>query len=130
MDTPSQSIRDLALRLLELEAEDRAADDAKGAERVCAKLHTSLTRFAGVDGFKALTRRSLALARSEIPVLRGVSLDEGGCFVGLGDLAAKAVNDGGAALITHFLWLLVTFVGEPIALRLLREAWPEINIDE
>jgi hypothetical protein len=36
------------------------------------------------------------------------------------------------ALTAHFLELLVTFVGEALTLRLLREAWPDalLNIEE
>ena len=38
--------------------------------RVFERLRISLTQFIGADGFTALMRRSLALARSEVPSLQ------------------------------------------------------------
>ena len=75
MDTPSPSIRDLARRLLAAEAASQSAAEprAHAAVRVCEKLRVSLTRFAGVDGFAALLRWALALAREEVPALHGIS---------------------------------------------------------
>ena len=72
MDTPSPSIRDLARRLLAVEAASQSAADPRVHEavRVCEKLRISLTRFAGADGFASLLRRALALARAEVPALQ------------------------------------------------------------
>ena len=43
-------------------------------------------------------------------------------------------RDGGAeaavAITAHLLGLLVTFIGEPLTLRLVREAWPDASLDE
>ena len=132
METPSTSVRDLARQLLSVEAARLSAADEHEAERVCEKLRISLTRFAGADGFIALMRRSLALSRVEIPSLQTVKLKSDGCVEGLKDLAAATGNgsDAGAVLTAHFLWLLVTFVGEPMALRLVREAWPDVMMED
>ncbi len=32
--------------------------------------------------------------------------------------------------MVHLLGLLVTFIGEPLTLALVREAWPDISLDE
>lgn len=132
METPSTSVRDLARQLLSVEAARLSAADEHEAERVCEKLRISLTRFAGADGFIALMRRSLALSRVEIPSLQTVKLKSDGCVEGLKDLAAATDNgsDAGAVLTAHFLWLLVTFVGEPMALRLVRDAWPDVMMED
>lgn len=129
MDIPSTSIKDLARRLLSIEAATRAETDPDEAERVCEKLRATLTRFAGADGFLALMRRSLALARQEVPALAGVKLRPDGCFVGFEAALNCNGSEAGAALTAHFLWLLVTFVGEPMALRLVSEAWPDVLMD-
>ena len=123
-------MRALARRLLALEA----ASDAGGAHsheavQVCQKLRISLTRFAGADGFAALLRRSLALARAEVPSLQSVTLTSAGCLEGIEQLDANTPNgatEASVAIIAHLLGLLVVFIGEPLMLRLVRDAWPEI----
>ena len=130
MEMPSTSIRDLAQRLLVREAESRAASDANEAELVCEKLRVSLGRFAGADGFVALARRSLALARAEVPSLKAVRVKPDGCVEGLGDpTVADDGNEAGAALITYLLFLLVTFLGESVVFRMVHEAWPEVAME-
>src|ERR1700730_9154105 len=96
MDTPSPSIRDLARRLLAVEAASQSAADPRAHEavRVCEKLRVSLTRFAGADGFTALLRRALALARAGVPALRGVTEKADGSLEGLEELAADARDVG------------------------------------
>jgi hypothetical protein len=131
MDTPSPSTRELARRLLAVEAASQSAGDARGHEvvRVFEKLRFSLTRFAGADGFTALLRRALALARAEVPALHGVT-EKAGSIQGLEELAADARNagsDAAVAITAHLLGLLVTFIGEPLTVRLVREAWPDAS---
>ena len=137
MDTPSPSIRDLARRLLAAEAASQSAAEprAHAAVLVCEKLRVPLTRFAGVDGFTALLRRALALAREEVPALHGITEKTDGSLEGL-EFVADAGNSGvggsdaAVAITVHLLWLLVTFIGEPLTVRLAREAWPDASLDK
>lgn len=130
MDVPSESVRGLALRLLSVEA----AGDASGAPsqevvRVCRKLQFSLSRFAGAEGFTSLMRRSLALARAEAPSLKSVTLTPDGCLEGIEQLVSdtpKGAADASVAIIAHLLGLLVMFIGEPLTLRLVHDAWPDL----
>ena len=132
MDTPSASVRKLAQRLLALEAASKGdGAHAHGAVLVCQKLRRSLTRFAGADGFTSLLRRSLALARAEVPLLDDVTLTPDGCLEGIEQLDANAPNgstEASVAITAHLLGLLVTFVGEPLMLRLVRDAWPDVEV--
>jgi hypothetical protein len=135
MDTPSRSTRDLARRLLAVEAASPSAAEPRVHEavRVCEKLRVSLTRFAGADGFKALLRRALALARAEVPALDGVAEKADGSVEGLEELAADARNvgtDAAVAIIAHLLGLLITFIGAPLTVRLVGEGWPDALLDE
>jgi hypothetical protein len=135
MDIASPSTRDLARRLLAVEAASKSASDVQVHEavRVCEKLRVSLTRFAGADGFTSLLRRALALARADFPSLQTATLKTDGCLEGLDVLAADRANggpDAGVAIIVHLLGLLVTFIGEPLTVRLVREAWPEASLAE
>ena len=138
MDTPSPSIRDLARRLLAAEAASQSAAEPRVHEaiRVCEKLRVSLTRFAGVDGFRSLLRRALALARAEVPALQGVTEKADGSIEGLEKVVADGGNSGvggsdaAVAVTAHLLGLLVTFIGEPLTVCLVREAWPDASLDE
>jgi hypothetical protein len=135
MEMSSALSRELARRLLAVEATSKIAAGAHVHEavRVCDKLRISLTRLAGSDGFTSLLRRALALARADIPSLQTVKLKPDGSLEGLGVVAVDATNGGpeaAVAIIAHLLGLLVTFIGEPLTLRLVREAWPDASLDE
>ena len=126
-------MRDLARRMLAVEAASQSATDAHANEavRVCEKLEVSLTRFAGADGFTSLLRRALALARAEVPALQSIEVKPD-CSI-LEELAADSSNgatEGAVAIIAHLLGLLVTFIGAPLTVRLVGEAWPDALLDE
>lgn len=114
-------MRTLAQRLLTLEGEAKAGDPTDEAERVFERLRVAVARFAGSDGFTSLMRRALVLARADDPLLRQLSVRTDGLLEGLEKVSGDAV----LAIIAQFLGLLVTFVGEPLTLRLVREAWPD-----
>ncbi len=113
METPSTSIRDLARRLLVEEGSRRAATDAPQGDLVNEKLRILMTRFAGADSFTALLRRAQVLAEMERPPPTP---------------GENAAGDG-ALVAAHLLWLLVTFIGETLTLRLVRETWPDVVLD-
>ena len=127
-------MRKLARRLIALEAGEPSGVDARAhaTARVCEKLRISLTRFAGADGFASLLRRSLVLARADAPSLSRITVNPDCSIEGLEALAAEDADDAvkaGTAITAHLLGLLVTFIGEPLALRLVREAWPDVPMD-
>ena len=121
-----------------MEAASQSAAElrAHATVRVLEKLRASLTRFAGAEGVTALLRRALALAVAEVPALRSVTLKADGSIEGLEVAAADAGNseigEGNAtvAIAAHLLGLLVTFIGEPLTLRLVREVWPDASFVE
>ncbi len=132
MDTPSPSIRDLARRLL---ADSQSAADSHAQEAVLVneKLRIILTQFAGADGFAALLRRALVLARAEAPALQGATVNADGRLEGLEQLAAmqgSVASAAAVAITAHLLGLLVTFIGEGLTLRLVRQAWPNLSLGE
>jgi len=103
MEIPSALSRDLARRLLAVEAASKIAPNAHvhEAERVCEKLRISLTRFAGADGFTSLLRRALTLARADDPSLETVKVKPDGSLEGLEALAVDATNGGPDALCAN-----------------------------
>jgi len=134
MDTPTQSTRDLARRLL---AASKTASNPHVPEAVLVieKLRTSLTKFAGFEGIASLLRRALLLASADVPSLKSVKVGTDGRLEGFEQLVADkgtgAAGDAAAVAITaHLLGLLVTFIGEPPMLTLVREAWSDNSLDE
>ena len=134
MDTPSPSTRDLARRLL---AASKTASNPHVPEAVLVieTLRTSLTKFAGFEGFASLLRRALLLASADVPSLKDVKIAADGRLEGFEQLVAGkgtgAAGDAAAVAITaHLLWLLVTFIGEPLTLTVVREAWSDNSLDE
>lgn len=140
MEHPSLQLREVARRLLAVEAvKSPSLSRGHAAVDVCEKLRVSLTRLAGPDAFKSLLRRALTLARAEVPVLRGIEVAADGSLTGLEDLAScppsrdgdqDEVAEAGAAIIAQLLELLVTFIGRSLTLRLVREACPDVPLDE
>lgn len=94
-------------------------------------LRLSLTRFAGTEGFASLVRRSLRLASATIPTLQGAELRADG-QVEAQLFAHDDVlwREAATAVTAQLLVLLVTFIGEPLTRRLVREACPETAPDE
>ena len=133
MDTPPTSIRDLARRLLAEEAARRAATDAHETDLVNEKLRISLTRLAGADSFTALLRRARVLSHKESPAPETEkNAADGGMKGSEGHAghAASGATEHEALVAAHLLWLMVTFIGETLTLRLVRETWPDIRFDE
>lgn len=89
-------------------------------------LRAALTRFAGADGYASLLCRALALAAADIPALKGVKVGADARLEGLESLGGgKARHEAAVAITAHLLDLLVTFIGERLTLRLVREVWPD-----
>ena len=135
MIAPSPTIRELARRLLAVEAASQSASDSHAQEAVLVneKLRISLTRLAGADGFAAILRRALALASTEVSALQSAKVSPDGRLDGLEPLTTHVGSVAGAATVAitaHLLGLLVTFIGEPLTLRLVHEAWPETSPDK
>ena len=127
-------MRDLARRLLEASRSPSSGSrrdgesHAREAIEVCERLRIALSRFAGPDGFAALLRRAVVLARSEVPALGTIRLDAGCHLEGLEEcVEGEGGTEAAIVLSAHVLELLVTFIGEALTLRLVREAWPDID---
>ncbi len=91
-----------------------------------------MAEFVRADGFTALMRRVLALARADVPALETVKVSANGRLEGFEEFAAdgeKAV-EAATAIAAHLLGLLVTFIGVSLTRRLVRGAWPDASLDE
>lgn len=132
MEKPPAWVHALAQQLLALEAASRAPSDPHEAVRVCERLRISLTRFAGEEGFRALLRRAVALAKAEVPALQSVTVKPDCSMEGIEQLASVSradAADAAAAITAHLLSLLVTFIGKPLTLQMVRGAWPDAALE-
>ena len=129
--TPAQ--RELALWLLEEETGDDRGPEAlvDAADVACQKLGRRLTRLITVVGYQALLARALHLARSEFSVLDGVraAATDGTCLEGMrakvGGSELAMLQAALTSVLANMIGLLITFIGDNLALRLVREIWPD-----
>jgi hypothetical protein len=123
MILPPQT-RDLAQSLIahEVAAGNTSEPMELAAFRVCETLRQPVCAVTGVDGFRALLSRALALARAEAPCLSAVQVAADGSLQGLDELGRQMdkdqVREGGVVLIARLLGLLLTFIGEAMTSRL------------
>ena len=108
----------------------RAADAGSGASfREVAHFPDAICRRGWLHRTSAARR---ALARAEVPSLKNVRVTASGRLEGVTEFITDAGTDvqAATAITEHLLELLVNFVGEPLTLRLLRDAWPDESLEE
>lgn len=127
MNSATPAIQDLARRLIALEAPRDAVSSGGGseAERACEKLRVPLAKFAGVAGYRSLISRALAMAKAEAPSLEPVQVRSDGSLEGFDGAAKNHDAEAPVVVLVHLLSLLVTFIGEPLTIGLVRAAWPD-----
>jgi len=144
MPEVSPGARALARRVLLREAggQPEPAALAEATGRVEARLRGRLADLVGITGYTTLVARAVRLAQVEVPALERVTVDvhigagaEGGLrgvreYALANDSDAAAVEDGLTAILAHVVGLLVIFIGEGLALRLIHEAWPVLADDQ
>jgi hypothetical protein len=128
-------MRDFAERLIAHETRENKSSETKtsGPFLVGEKLRPHLAPLMGNVGFRALLSRALALANAEVPLLRAMHIKADGSFDGLDELGAQVDPDeifkGRVVLLAQLLGLLVAFIGEDLTLRLVREVWPKLSLN-
>jgi hypothetical protein len=104
---------------------------ASGVVAVYAKLLTRVSSLVGVMGSIGLFRRSLRLMQAAFPRYTEVLGDEqngllNAVGVCLRKQAPDVIREASVALLTAYLELLMTFIGERLTRQLVLEAWPEL----
>jgi hypothetical protein len=134
MNRINPEIRNLALDLIACEAAYAPTNGRVGdAMRVCEKVRSPLVKLAGVVGVRSLMARTMALAKSEVFWLDSVQICADGSLEGF-DVAISPPDtlppdEAGLEVLVQLLGLLVTFIGEPLTLRLVRDVWPDVRSD-
>lgn len=136
MSRTSPQLRNFAMRLITLEANDAKPSTGSTAAvfPVPEKLRPQLTTLMGNAGFRVLLSRALALAKMEIPWLRAIQVNDEGVLQGWEELHTQLGPDkfleGRVILIAQLLGLLVAFIGEKLTVRLVREVWPKLSLND
>ena len=136
------ALEDPELRQLALKAVAHRAGSAAGAGALAAAAQRAYDDLAlvsapliGQVGVDALTGRTLYLAQRKYPWLvhtrepeqwKGPFAQIVFCLERQGPAVA---TEAAGAVLTIFTGLLVTFIGEPLTARLLRQAWPDAFSD-
>jgi len=136
------ALRDETLRQLALKVLAQHAGSAAGAEALAAAARRAYDDLAQVSapligqvGVNALTGRALHLAQREYPWLAHTRELEHAqapfsqVMVCLSGQDAAVAIEAAAAVLATLTALLVTFIGEPLTARLLRQAWPDAFSD-
>src|ERR1039457_6886874 len=129
-------MRDFAERLIAYETRGNRSSETKtpAAFLVGERLRPHLARLMGKVGYRELLSRALVLANAEVPWLRAVRVKADGSFEGLDELGAQVdpdeIFEGRVVLLAQLLGLLVTFIGELLTLRLVRDVWPKLSLNE
>ena len=136
MSRATAQMRNFAERLMAYETDGNkpSATGTSAAFPVSDKLRPHLATLMGNGGFHALLSRALALANAEVPSLRAVHVKADGSLEGLEELHAQLDPDelfeGRVVLLAQLLGLLVAFIGENLTLRLVREVWPKVPLND
>ena len=136
MSRASSQIRAVARRLIAHETAGHKSSAAKTAAifPVAEKLRPHLVMLMGNGGFRALLSRALALANAEVLWLRAVHVKADGSMEGSEELQTQIDPDdfmeGGVALLAELLGLLVAFIGVSLTVRLLRDVWPTVPLND
>lgn len=135
MNRTTPPMRKLARRLIAWEAGQKVTGQKnESAFPVPDRLRPHLVTLLGNGGFHALVSRALTLAQEEVPWLGAVDVKVDGSLGGVEDSqidpTPDALREGRVALLAQLLGLLVAFIGDDLTVRLMREVWPKISLNE
>jgi hypothetical protein len=130
----------LAIRLLGLELPGAESTNAETDHllQAFARIRAPLVKLAGSAGFNMLLARAVALAAKRDASLVHLRVEIDGSLSGLDEVRLAlngnhskqhARDHGGTIILAELLGLLISFVGESLTLTLVREAWPDADLD-
>lgn len=122
----------LARALLESEGPGSSVEArAEAARRVLERLAARISPLVGAGGFHLLLQRALKRAREAHPWLEALQAgaDEpwpAGAGEAPPDVAAEDASAGFEAAVAELIGLLARFLGADMAVRLVRQSFPEV----
>ena len=130
--TPAQ-LR-LAQWLLQQESagRDEPAAAADAAALAWDKLSPRLANIFTIAGTHGIAKRAIYLAQRNFPLLRGVEGEMGlnGLRGAMAEIDESEAAHAAAAVLANVIALSVTFIGEDLSLRAIRDVWPDAPLGE
>jgi hypothetical protein len=132
----TRQMRDVATRLIAHETSATHSSEAAlpAAFHVLEKLRPHLATMMGNGGFRAVLSRSLALAAAKDQSLAAMELKADGASEGWERLEGlegpEKVTECSIRLVAQLLGLLAAFIGENLTLRLVRNVWPKLPLED
>ncbi len=136
MSRATPQMRGLSQCLIAYETRENKSSETRtpAACLVSEKLRPHLATLMGSVGFRALLARALALTHPEAAWLRAVHVKADGSLEGLDELEAQIhpdeIFEGCVVLLAQLLGLLAAFIGENLTLRMVREVWPKLSLND
>ncbi len=136
MSLTSVVIKNIGQQLIAYESANGSVGSQPFADviTIFGKLQKILSKLAGISGYNSLLRRSLMMGKTKAKSLEMIQIRSDGAL----ELnVAHAANShllleesAGDILLTQFLGLLVTFIGETLTVNLLRDVWPNVPFEK
>lgn len=122
----------LAKWILAEEADGPDAATADVAARAWERLSRRISQLFTVSGSQSLGKRAVYLAKDDFPFLMdangNIPLERlGPVLEGRDEEQAAAAAE---TVYAHLIGLLVTFIGEDLAMRAIRDVWPGASLHE
>lgn len=116
---------------IQLDEEKNSKISSDKINLICQKLSIPLSKLAGSQGFTLLLSRSLALTKAKIEWFESITVLPDGTLEGFESAALHQNKEskelGRIALTVELLQLLITFIGEPLLIVIMSDAWPSIS---
>jgi hypothetical protein len=88
----------------------------------------------GNTGFHTLLSRALDRAEADVPSLRALQVKADGSLARFDNPEVQAdpeeLAKGSVVLVAQLLGLLVAFIGETLALRIVYDVWPKLSLND
>lgn len=106
-----------------------------GMQRACDQVRTVLGGVLGEAMVSAMLERAAQVTTTSPAYLRDVGIEpgKGGDLSDIAENSAEtaenfAIQEVYPAVLTSFIRMLVTFIGEPLTMKFLHETWPHVNL--
>ncbi|MEO6397683.1 MAG: hypothetical protein ABIP13_04380, partial [Tepidiformaceae bacterium] len=105
---------------------------ADAAARAWDKLAPRLANIFTIAGSQGLAKRAIYLAQKDFPLLRGAERELGlnGLRAAMADMETSEAELLAEAVLAEIIALTVNFIGEDLALRAVRDVWPDAPLRE
>lgn len=133
MNSVTTAQRSLARWLLQQDTtpgDGRAVADA--AAHAWDKLSPRLANIFTIAGSHGLAKRAIYVAQRDFPLLRGAEGELGlsGLRAAMADIETSEAELIAEAVLAKIIALTVNFIGEDLALRAVRDVWPDAPLGE